>query len=235
MPNRRVVVVTPAFHRPDSLARAVDSVRRQTFRDFEHVIVKDGCPRKPECELCRAILSAGEKYRTEDERVRFVALPENKGGFGYYARNWAIEHSDAPFIAYLDDDNWWEPEHLETLVAALEPSDAMFAFSGSIVHDQKGRAIHRRISQRPYHTGIDTNELLHRRDLIERFGPWKPPGEIFDHDWELVSRWLKNGATYVTTGRATSNYQLRPEYPPWRFWYSYWKHRVKEALLRPSH
>lgn len=214
--------------------RAVESVLRQTYRDFEHIIVKDGCNRRPECEECRAIIAVGEEYQKKDARIRFVALPEHKGGFGYYARNWAIENSTAPFIAYLDDDNWWEPEHLESLIGVLEPSDAMFAFSGSIVHDQRNRIIHRRISKRPYHTGIDTNEILHRRELIDRLGPWKPPGEIFDHDWELVSRWLRSGATYVTTGRATSNYQLRPEYPPWRFWYSYWKHRLKEAVLKPS-
>ncbi|MBU1985240.1 glycosyltransferase family 2 protein, partial [bacterium] len=139
----RVVVCTPTFHRAELLKRAIESVLGQTYRDFEHVVVQDGCDRGGECAACRETAAVGERFQKHDPRFRFVVLPEHMGGYGFYSRNWAIEHSDAPLIAYLDDDNWWEPTHLETLVNALRVSRASFAFSGTIMRDQRGRTIHR--------------------------------------------------------------------------------------------
>ncbi len=137
---------------------------------------------------------------------------------------WRFRSSDAPLIAYLDDDNWWEPRHLESLAAALEKQNAAFAFSGSFVRSAEGKLLLKRVTRKPYFCGIDLNEMLHRRSLIEKYGPWNL---TYDADWEAVDAWLRGGERYAATAELTANYTLKPG---WKsiFWYfySYTKHRI---------
>jgi glycosyltransferase involved in cell wall biosynthesis len=228
----QISIVTPTYHRPELLRRAIESVRQQTDSDFEQFIVRDGCTQATPCALCRETDALGAEIAAMDSRIHYEALPEHKGWYGYFSRNRALEQSTAPLIAYLDDDNWWQPNHLETLRSTLTGGNFGFVYSGTIIRNHSGHPIFRRFTKVPYHTGIDTNEIMHTRKLIADFGPWKSSEEFFDHDWELVCRWMRNRVPYVCTGIASSNYQLRPDYPVWRFWYSYWKHRVMNAYAK---
>jgi glycosyltransferase involved in cell wall biosynthesis len=229
MSNPQIIVCTPTFHRPSELKRAMDSVLAQSYAHWLHVIVKDGCDRVPTCAICAETDALGAEYMRKDARFRYVSLTEHKGGYGFFSRNHAIETTNAPLIAYLDDDCWWESNHLETLAAALERHKATFAFSGSNVFTANGRLILKRITRKPYFSGIDTNELLHRRELVEKYGGWKPHSEVLhNHDWELICRWMQGHEPYAATGQATSNYTLN--HPVLLFWYSYLKHRVRRAV-----
>ena len=107
-----------------------------------------------------------------------------------------------PLVAYLDDDNWWTPDHLESLVALLLADPlAAFAF-GSF--EMGGETI---VCRRPRRFQIDTSALLHRRFLLDRFGFWRPPSETgYAHDWELVSRW--EGEPWAASLRPTVQYNL---------------------------
>ena len=105
-------------------------------------------------------------------------------------------------IAYLDDDNVWTPEHLESLVDLfLSNPLAAFAFSSFEV---AGEVIECRTPRR---FQIDTSALLHQRWLLERFGYWREPTEAnWAHDWELVSRWTDE--PWVASLRPTLRYTL---------------------------
>lgn len=231
--EEQIVVCTPTYHRPGQLKVAIESVLGQTYRNLIHVVVKDGCERGADCADCAETDRLGSEISGRDGRLRYVSLREHKGGYGFFARNHAIEITGAPLIAYLDDDNWWEPEHLETLQRALRERNAAFAFSGTNVRDHRGNLVKRRISHIPYFSGIDTNKILHRRELVRKYGAWKPTDAVFhNHDWELVCRWMRGGEPYAATGLATSNYKLSPRDPLARFWYSYYKNRVRYHLSR---
>jgi glycosyltransferase involved in cell wall biosynthesis len=233
MSTERILVCTPTYHRVEPLQAAIESVLNQTYTDLLHVVVKDGCETGPGCERCRETDRIGRLYAERDSRFRYVSLTEHRGGYGFYARNHAIEISDCPLIAYLDDDNWWELNHLQTLHDAMTHSAAMFAFSGTNVRDWQGRLVARRISRVPYFSGIDTNEILHRRELITLHGGWKPTDAVHhNHDWELVCRWMRAREPFVATGLATSNYKLSPRDSLLRFWYSHYKNRLRFALSR---
>jgi glycosyltransferase involved in cell wall biosynthesis len=227
MSSEQIVVCTPTYHRIEPLKLAVESVRQQTHQNFQHIVVKDGCVEGPDCRRCRETDELGNRLSREDSRLKYISLKEHQGGYGYYARNHGIEISTAPLIAYLDDDNWWEPNHLETLYAAITRAKATFAFSGTRVYTATGKLLFNRITRKPYFSGIDTNELLHRRELIAKYGPWKPTDAIkHNHDWELVCRWMQGHEPYVSTGLATSDYKLNAKDPELLFWYSYFKHRI---------
>lgn len=232
--RQRILVCTPTIHRfagrrrLDNLRRNIESALAQTHTDFEQHILNDRCRAGDDCALCRETAELCRAFAARDSRIRFTQLERHGDNFGYASRNRAIQESDAPLIAYLDDDNWWEPEHLRSLHNALQQARAAFAFSASNVRNHRGRIILRRRTARPYFTGIDLNEILHRRELIERCGAWNL---TYNADWEAVHAWLQAGEPFVTTGLFTSNYSIRPGLKSrLLFYYSYGKNRLRSRL-----
>jgi len=99
----RVSVIIPTFNRADKVVRAVCSVLDQTFNDFELIVVDDGSTDSTERRLEPFV-----------DRIKYISHPSNLGVSA--ARNTAIENSSAPFIAFLDSDDYWMPEKLEVQV-----------------------------------------------------------------------------------------------------------------------
>lgn len=170
-----VSVIVPTYRRPALLRRAIASALGQTYANIEVLVVGDQCP------------DAEEAVRSiDDPRLRHWNLAEHYGDLGTTPRNYALTAmARGTLIAYLDDDNWWEPDHLESLVSPLVADPfAAFAFSS---FELAGEPV---ICRRPRRYQIDTSALLHRSLLLERFGAWRTPNEAgYAHDWELVSRW----------------------------------------------
>jgi len=103
--NPAVTVAIPAY-KPQYLSEAIESVLRQTFQDFEIVVVNDGSPNTP------ALESIVESY----PRVRYI-YQENAGGAA--ARNRAVKDARAPLILNLDDDDLLAPSCLESQVTFM--------------------------------------------------------------------------------------------------------------------
>lgn len=103
-PIPAVSVLIPAYNVTPFIANALDSLRAQTFRDFETIVVNDGCPDSDNLE--RAL----EPYRGEIVYIR----QENQGLAG--ARNTGIQAARAPLVALLDSDDTWEPDYLEVQI-----------------------------------------------------------------------------------------------------------------------
>lgn len=96
-----VSVIIPTYNRAGLLKRAVESVLRQTFQDFEIIIVDDAS----RDETQKAI----KKYN--DRRLIYLRHSFNKGGGA--ARNTGIIAAGGDFIAFLDSDDEWLPQKLE--------------------------------------------------------------------------------------------------------------------------
>ena len=95
-----VSVIVPAYCAAKWISTALDSVLAQTFTDYEITVVNDG---SPDTEMLERVL---EPYR---HHIRYVCQ-ENQGLSG--ARNTGIRASRSLYIALLDADDIWEPEHL---------------------------------------------------------------------------------------------------------------------------
>ncbi|MBN1346448.1 MAG: glycosyltransferase family 2 protein [Phycisphaerae bacterium] len=98
-----VTVVVPLHNKQTTVERALRSVLDQTVRDFEIVVVDDGSTDQ----------SAAAAERIGDPRVRLIR--QANGGVSM-ARNRGIEAASAPVIAFLDADDAWMPEFLETVL-----------------------------------------------------------------------------------------------------------------------
>lgn len=104
MSNMFVVsVVIPLYNKGPYIARALNSVLAQTFQDFEVIVVDDGST-DDGAEVVR---------RFRDPRIRLI-YQENQGVSA--ARNRAIEAALAELVAFLDADDEWLPEFLETII-----------------------------------------------------------------------------------------------------------------------
>lgn len=109
MQTPRVSIVIPAYDAPEFLAEAIETVVRQTFSDFELIVVDDGSPG----DLSPAFASAaplGDRFR--------VVRQDNAGPAA--ARNRGIGMSRGEWIAFLDHDDRWLPTKLERQISAVE-------------------------------------------------------------------------------------------------------------------
>lgn len=101
-------VYLPTFRRPKLLARAVDSLLRQSFQDWVCELHNDDPQDPAPGKLIESIA---------DQRITVVNHKENLGATRTF--NLFFKSVQEPFFALLEDDNWWEPEFLETMVSAI--------------------------------------------------------------------------------------------------------------------
>lgn len=103
-----VSVIIPAYKVAQYIPATLDSVLTQTFTDYEIIVVNDGSPDTGELE------KALEPYR---DRIVYLRQ-ENQGQSG--ARNTGIRVARGKYVAPLDADDIWAPEHLAAQLALLE-------------------------------------------------------------------------------------------------------------------
>jgi glycosyltransferase involved in cell wall biosynthesis len=106
----RVSVIIPTYNRLELLSNAISSVIRQTFEDFEIIIVDDASTSD-----IQSVVS-----RFSDPRIHLLNHFENGGEA--VARNTGLAAAKADLIAFLDDDDEWMPEKLARQVELLESS-----------------------------------------------------------------------------------------------------------------
>ena len=116
----KISVVVPVYKVEKYLSRCVDSIVRQTYADFDLILVNDGSPDR--CgELC-------ERYAQSDNRIH--TIHRENGGLSA-ARNtgieWVLTNSDSEWITFIDSDDWIHPRYLELLITATESSGCQVA------------------------------------------------------------------------------------------------------------
>lgn len=207
----RVLVCLPTYHsKIEWIKRSVESLTEQTHSNFDCMIVKDGCRTAcdlntcRECENCRSTVDFCMSIK--DKRFRFFNLPVNCGAAGWGPRNFAILNTDHDLISYLDDDNWYEPDHLESLYSLMKYGDVDMAYTGTRLYDHEMKVIGERVhTAMPAAGYIDTSEMMHKRHLIHRYGGWRFVPKC--NDWDIVSRW--KDVSWRHTGKVTLNFYVR--------------------------
>ncbi len=186
-PGPRLTVVTATYNRSRALRCAVESVRDQTFTDWEHWVIGDACTDDTPAML------AG----LQDPRVRFFNLPRNVGEQSG-PNNEGLRRAHGPYVAMLNHDDLWLPDHLELAVRALESSGADLVFS--LAHQVEaggGVVLHNWAPELRYSPElfIPASSWVFRKSLFDRIGGWNPVQAIRNfpsQDW-LFRAW-KSGA-----------------------------------------
>jgi glycosyltransferase involved in cell wall biosynthesis len=121
-----VSIIIPVYRGERYIAATLDSVLRQTFADFEVIIVDDGSPDRS-IAICKAF---------DDPRIRYLQQ-DNAGPAA--ARNAGIRAARGTYVAFIDADDLWVPEKLERHVAHLDASPEVgVSFSLSAFIDERG-------------------------------------------------------------------------------------------------
>lgn len=167
MPERfaspTVSVVVPAFNAEKTIARAVHSALLQSFAPHEIVVVNDGSSDRTGHVLSKLLSTSG--------RIR-VLHQENRGVSD--ARNTGVRAATGDYVAFLDADDEWKPEHLSGFVDHLTANGEIDLYScgrdGERVTEPKQPERHDRHSyvRRVLRTGwgFNTSGLIARREVI---------------------------------------------------------------------
>lgn len=133
MTQPAVSIILPTYNRARFLAAAFESIRKQTFPDWELVIVDDGSN-----DNTRELVE--EFARAVPQPIRY-AYQENDGAYG--ARNTGVEKACGRFVAFFDSDDYWLPHHLQDCVAALDANaDVDWVYgAGRIVDHATGKEL----------------------------------------------------------------------------------------------
>jgi GT2 family glycosyltransferase len=113
-----VSVIICTYNRPELLPRAIESVLTQTYHNFELLIVRDGGS---------DVSSIIDQYN--DERIKYINFNVNNGKST--ALNAALNIAQGEYIAYLDDDDFYLPNHLDVMVKAILYTEVDFVYSDS--------------------------------------------------------------------------------------------------------
>ena len=105
-----VSVIMPTLNREKTIKRAIESVLRQSYNDWELIVVDDGSTDNTMCLV--------KKLQEKEPRIILI---QNKGVHGVSGvRNAGIDIAKGNYIAFLDSDDEWTDKHLEECVLALE-------------------------------------------------------------------------------------------------------------------
>ncbi len=151
-----VTAVVPTFNRAELLGRAIDSALNQTVPPSQVVVVDDGST-DGTAEICA-------KY---GDRVEYVAQ-QNAGPSA--SRNRGFWHARQPWVAFLDSDDYWNPPHLERIMAAIAETHgtaAVYFADMQLPTSEGGGTLWERINfhpRAPHHLVADaTGWMLIRR------------------------------------------------------------------------
>jgi glycosyltransferase involved in cell wall biosynthesis len=195
------MVITPTTGK-DTVFKAIQSVKDQTMTT-EHLVVLDG-------------VQKADGYIPKD-LLKVIELPENVGGDGWYGhRVYAAMPLmvNADYILFLDEDNWFEPNHVETMINKIKSKDLMWAYSLRRICDESGQYVCdddcESLGRCPtfYDSTlnfVDTNCYCFRREYLVTVA------HSFYGQWGADRPFYKSASTalpaFGCTGEATVNYR----------------------------
>lgn len=184
-----VSVIVPTYNTLTYLPDAIDSILKQTFEDFEIILVNDGSTDRTDQWA----------KKLTDPRIRYI-YQENQGLSA--ARNTGIDLAQGRYVALLDADDLWEPTKLEKQVAYLEANPEVgMVHSWVSFMDEQGRSTGR--IWKTYAEGMALSQLLHRNDVavlsvlvrrecFAKVGAFDPSLRSLE-DWDM---WLRLAVHY---------------------------------------
>lgn len=191
-----VSVIIPTYNRFDLLNRAIDSVMKQTFKDFEIIVVDD----------CSDDIRYNELY--SDTRIKYIKLPSRMVNPAK-VRNVGLKSSKYEWVAFLDDDDYWFEEKLEKQIELTNNNSFICAEAlncGNIyttyihgwiwkIHNINDTNIFDyELLQK--HNYIITSSVMIKKNLLVEIDFFPEDDKYYRHeDYETWLRVLKNGNT----------------------------------------
>lgn len=142
-----ISIIMPTYNCGTFIKKTIESVLRQTYRNWEIIIVDD-CS----TDNTRQIV---EKYFSDDKRIKYYCLEKNSGAA--VARTEAMKRANGEYMAFLDSDDLWIPNKLEKQLLFMKENNYAFSCTAYEQIDENDKSLNRII-----HTieKTDYNRLL---------------------------------------------------------------------------
>ena len=163
-----VTVVIATYNWSSVLPYSIGSVLRQTFTDFELLVVGDGCTDDSEAVV----------RRVTDPRVKWINLPTNTGHQSE-PNNEGLRQARGQYIAYLGHDDLWLPHHLSCLISAIKQG-ADLAIGMTLLVEANGCNGRVEPTDEKFYPGmsIPSTNVVHRRSVTDHVGGWRHYREL---------------------------------------------------------
>lgn len=124
-----VSIIMPAYNAEKYIKDAVDSVIKQTYTNWELIIIDDCSSDGTEKMI--------KKY--QDRRIRYIKNKKNQGAV--LSRNKGMRISSGRYVAFLDSDDMWEPRKLQRQLNLLQNKGYFMSYSGIKIVNENGNFI----------------------------------------------------------------------------------------------
>lgn len=200
-----VSIITPVYNSEEFLKETIESVLKQTYTNWEHLLVDD-CSTDGSWEVI-------ESFIGRDERFKAFRLARNCGPG--IARNYAIEKAAGKYVAFLDSDDLWLPNRLEDHIFFMMKGNNVFSHSsyGFLKEDGTPKSKVYKVRDRE----VDYHYLLKRTDIScltaiydqEKIGKFFMPDLRRKQDYGLWLSILKNGYKSMPYPNVLAYYRQR--------------------------
>ena len=126
----KIDIILPNFNSSDSINETIKSIIDQTFKNWKLIIVDDCSDKKTKTIL---------KKFSKNKKIKIFWLKRNKGAG--YCRNYAIKKSKSPYLAFIDSDDIWKKDKLETQLRFMENNNYLFTYTNYETFGKKIRFI----------------------------------------------------------------------------------------------
>ena len=170
----KVTVIITTYNATARLADAIESVLKQTYQDFEIIVVDDNSPNTEGRIFTENTM---KRYKNHD---KIIYIQHDKNRNGSAARNTGIRASRGEYIAFLDDDDWYYPERLSECINALQNNEEYGAVYTAVEVFRNGQCVNKRkavkegfiwkdLFQNEGLLGTGSNIFL-RKEAVDRIG-----------------------------------------------------------------
>lgn len=211
--NPKVSVIISTYNRPERLKKAIQSVQNQTYKDWELIIVDDCSPEQKN--------NAGKSWMVNssnlENTILYVVLDKNFGN-DTKPKNEGIKRAEGDYIAFLDDDNTWRPDHLQALVNEIEKYDNVDLVYGDrwVIYEDKSQPDRRGLTEDFQfgklgdHNYIDTSDVLVRKEALLAVGGFDERYRKYI-DWNLWWRMEKYGFYFKRVPLIITDYHIHAD------------------------
>ena len=220
--NMTISIITPVYNSARFIVETYESIRHQTFRNWEWVVVDD-CSNDESWELLKNI-------QDKDERVKVFRNPTNSGAA--VSRNRAMDQASGDYIAFIDADDLWLPEKLDIQLKYMLDNAIEFSFTAYEVVDVEGRSLDK-VIDKDVVACVGYREMLRKKVVLgcstvmlssKLVGDMRMPDLRVAQDYAYWLKLLKRGIFAYSINMSLTKYRIVPG--------SISRDKLKKAMLQ---
>ena len=212
----KITIITAGW-RKEGVENVIKSLNNQTYKEWEHIIVRDCSPYFNHDDLVTMC--------NGDPRRHWIDLGFNTGYYGAFARNIGVmssfnyfpersrKNDDDYWILFWDDDNDFYPDFLERMVKAHQDHPKAVLLGADIeIRGKINKEYVHLMKNKIYPQNTDLGAWLYRKDMIHKYGYF--PASLrykITYDWQLIKS--------IAEGEGTESYWVDPSGQPGLIFY----------------